>query len=112
MGTMKPATRTSRETATPPWVVVGRRSLNPDAFPLALVGAAANAPEQVVRIECPTLERSVETGRRMFDAYEHGLHIGVEILRGEEVFAHVSPNGRVWAGPRRDWTGDTPELDF
>jgi len=50
--------------------------------------------------------------QRLHDETEFGLHVTVELHLGSgELYAQVSPNGRVWQGPAKDWTRETPELE-
>ncbi len=109
---MKLARHSARTPSRTTFVTVGRRSLNPDAFPLEMAGAAARTPAQVVRIQCQTLAGCVDAARKLHRRIEYGFHLSVEIEGAPgEVIAHVSPNARVWAGAARDWTRNTPELE-
>jgi len=108
-----PRTPARRAPRAPALVVVARRYLNPDAFPVELADAAGAAPPEVARIECHTLDDAVAAGRVLQASRTYGFHLVVEIVTPTgECLAHVSPNGRVRAGAAADWTPETPELEF
>jgi len=104
--------RTAHRLTRPTWIAVAKRYLNADAFPTAMADAAANTPPQEVRVDCWSFPECVRVAQRLHDETEFGFHVTVELHLGSgELYAHVSPNGRIWQGPAQDWTRETPELE-
>jgi len=64
-----------------------------------------------VRVDCWSFP-DVRVAQRLHDETGFGFHVTVELHLGSgELYAHVSPNGRIWQGPAHDWTRETPELE-